>query len=375
MHNPSKLIGLRWRDVLLIALTFSLAWGLRGQHGHEKGSALVGAMAGLAFAAATGGSRWVGSAVIGSLTFALGGSLSYGKFVQLAYQGSWEGILSLMLIGVVWGGFGALGLGLGLALSKYKVWERGIIAGGLFLVWFLVDRLLWFRMSGPNDLATREMMAAVFLAAWLFLCAYVGVWRQDRTSFRLAIAGAIGFGIGFPVAAWVQGMGATVGGPVDWWKISEHLIGLIGGFSIGAAAMNLQPTWALPLAVRPWERWLAVAWILWLLPSWLLANNLDYWIDEKGWFSPIVGKVAWFFIFGGLIAFAVWGWTEIRQGRMFVTSWLPHHLKTLFLSFVWVTTLIACGKTALVQGVFHATPIGFLLLALFITRLIKTSPI
>jgi hypothetical protein len=366
-------MGLRWRDVIVIALTFALAWGLRGQHGHEKGSALVGAMAGLCFAAVTGGSRWIGSAVIGSLSFALGGSLSYGKFVQLAYQGSWEAIVSLIVIGVVWGGLGALGLGLGLALSKYKVWERGVIAGGLFLVWFLVDRLLWYRMTGPNDLATRELMAGILLGAWVFLCAYVGVWRGDRTSLRLAVAGAIGFGVAFPIAAWLQGVGNMTGWPIDWWKIAEHMIGLFGGFAIALAAKNQQPTWSLPLAVRPWERWLACAWLLWLLPSWLFANNLDYWIDEKAWFPAEMANVAWFFICGTLVAFAAWGWLQIRQGRTFVTSWLPHHLRTLFLVFVWVTTLIACGKTAIVEGVFHSTPLGFLLFALIITRLIQAD--
>ena len=328
-------------------------------------------MTGLCFAAITGGPRWVGSAVIGSLSFALGGSLSYGKFVQLAYQGSGEAILSLFLIGVVWGGLGALGLGLGLALSRYKIWERGIVAGGLLLVWFVVDRLFWFRMSGPNDLTTRELMAGVFLGAWLFLCAYVGVWRQDRTSLKLAVAGAIGFGFGFPLAAWVQGVCSTTGIAVDWWKVAEHLIGLMGGTSLGIAAMRMQPTWTLPLAVRPAERWLAVAWLLWVLPSWLMANNLDYWIDEKGWLSPAMGSFIWILLFSALVVFALWGWREIRMGRTFVTSWTPHHLKVLFLSFVWVTTLIACGKTALMEGVFHSTPIGFILLALLITYLMQ----
>lgn len=364
-------MGLGWNEAILVALAFSLAWGLRGQHGHEKGSALVGAMAGLALAAVTGGPRWVGAAVIGSLSFALGGSLSYGKFVQLAYEGSWEAILSLALIGIVWGGLGALGLGLGLAISKYRLWERMVIAGGLLLVWFVVDRLLWFRLTGPDDLYTRELMAGVFLGAWVFLCAYVGVWRQDVTSLKLAVAGAAGFGIGFPLSAWIQGIGNLTGIPIDWWKVSEHLIGFIGGLSIALGVMKTQPSWTLPLAVRPWERWLAVVWIMWLIPTWLMANNLDYWIDEKGWFSAGFGKTVWFLLFAALAGLALWGWKEIQRGRTFVTSWPPGHLRILFLSFVWITTLIGCGKTAMIEGMFHSTPIGFLLLALVITRFVQ----
>ncbi len=348
----------------------TLAWGIRGQHGHERGSAIAGAMAGLSIAAVTGGPRWIGAAVIGSLSFAIGGSLSYGRFVSTAYQGSFEAILSLGIIGFVWGGLGALGLGLGLTLPKYRLWERGAVAGGLFGVWFLVDRLLWSQLNGPEDLATRQWMAVTLLGCWALLCAYVGVWRADRTSLKLAIAGAIGFGIGFPIAAWVQGIGASLGGPIDWWKVAEHLIGFFGGISLGVAVFRLEPTWTLPLAVRPMERWLAVVWLLWVLPVWLIANNLDFWIVERAvvpvWVGKVVGRIL-LLLLGGL---AVWGWLEIRRGGLFITSWLPHQLKQMFLFFLWITTFISCLKT-LVRGSWTFTPAAFLLLAALITWLLR----
>ncbi len=353
---------LRWRELAVIALAMTLAWGIRGQHGHERGSAIAGAMAGLAIAAVTGGPRWVGAAVIGSLSFAIGGALSYGRFISLAYQGSWEAIGSLGMIGFAWGGLGSLGLGLGLSLPRYRLWERATVTGGLFLVWFLVDRLLWGRLAGPQDLATRELMAVILLGSWILLSAYVGVWRGDRTSLKLAVAGAIGFGIGFPMAAWVQGAGNTLGLPIDWWKVAEHLIGLCGGLSLGMAIPTLEPTWTLPLAVRPLERWFAVVWILWLLPAWLIANNLDFWIVERAVLPVWAGKTVSVILILILIGFAAWGWLEIRRGRTFITSWLPHQLRGLFLIFLWLTTFIACSKT-LVMGSWNFTPIGFLLLA------------
>ena len=354
-------ISFRWRDLAVIVLASALVWGLRGQHGHERGASVAGAMIGLSLAAVTGGARWVGAAVIGSLSFAIGGSLSYGRFISLAYQGSVEAILSLALIGFAWGGLGALGLGLGLALPKYRPWERVTVGGGLLLVWFLVDRLLWGRLQGPQDLATREWMAVILLGVWILLCAYVGVWRQDRMSLRLAIAGALGFSVGFPLAAWVQGVGGLTGIPVDWWKVGEHLIGFCGGLSIGIAVLTMEPTWSLPIAIRPWERCLAVVWLLWVLPTWLMANNLDYWIAEKAQYPVFVEKLVWatlFALLGGLIAV---GWFEIRRGRTFVTSWLPHHLRILFLSFMWLVTLIAGSKTWLVN---HRTPTPFVFLLL-----------
>lgn len=365
---------IHWRELAVVALAVSLAWGLRGQHGHEKGAAIAGAMAGLSLAATTGGARWIGAAVIGSLAFAIGGSLSYGKFVHAAYEGSLEAMITLALIGFVWGGLGALGLGLGLALPRYRFWERVLIAGGLLFVWFIVDRLLWGRLSGPGDLGTRELMAFVLLVAWGLVAAYVGAWRRDSTSLKLAVAGGVGFGIGFPVAAWVQGIGAATGIAVDWWKIGEHFIGLIGGTAIGWVALGSEPSWRLPLAVRPWERWLAVTWLLWFLPTWLMANNLDFWVSERALFPLWFETAAWSMLLLLLLGLALWGWMEIRRGRTFVTSWMPRHLRRFFLLFVWLTTLIACGKTVL-AGIWTPTPLVFFLLAGFLTLLVRNRAI
>ncbi len=354
-----------------MALAVALAWGLRGQHGHERGGAVAGAMAGLALAAVTGGPRWIGAAVIGSLGFAIGGALSYGRFVEPAFRGSLEAIASLALIGFVWGGLGSLGLGLGLALPKYRLWERAAIAGGLFLVWLLVDRLLWTRMAGPGDLRTRELMAVALLGVWALLSAYVGVWRGDRTSLRLGTAGAVGFAVGFPMAAWIQGLGQMTGIALDWWKVAEHLIGFCGGAALGLAGLTLETTWTLPLAVRPLERWLALVWLLWFLPAWLIANNLDYWISERALLPLEMEKATWSLLVVLLLLLGVWGWLEMRRGRTFVTSWMPRHLRTIFLTFVWITTLIACSKS-LVGGIWNATPAGFLLLALGVTWALGT---
>ena len=363
--------NIRWRELIIIALSVALAWGLRGQHGHERGAAVAGAMTGLAIGAVTGSAPWMGAAVIGSLTFAIGGSLSYGRFVQAAYEGSWEAIGSLALIGFVWGGLGALGLGLGLTLPRYKLWERVVIAGGLFLVWFLVDRLLWGWLAGPDDFWTRELIAIILLSVWALLSSYVGVWRGDSTSLKLAIAGAVGFGIGFPLAAWVQGIGNMTGLRVDWWKLSEHLIGLCGGVSIAAMVLSMKQTWQLPLAVKPWERWAAMVWLLWFLPAWLMANNVDYWVAERAIFPPHTRLMVWVILFLCLFALIVWGWSEMRRGRLFVISWMPRHLRRIFLCFVWITTLLACVKVLFSDEINFAT-FGFLGMAALITWLIGT---
>lgn len=357
---------------MTVALAASLAWGLRGQHGHERGAAIAGAMVGLALAAVTGGPVWIGASVIGSLGFAMGGALSYGRFIRLAYQGSWEAVASLAMIGFVWGGLGGLGLGLGLALPRYRTWERVGVAGGLFLVWFLVDNMVWGWLAGPDDLKTRQGMAVILLAVWGLLLVYAGVWKRDPTSLKLALAGGVGFGLGFPVGAWVEGVGSVSGIHLDWWKTAEHLIGLCGGLVLGAMALSLEAKWRLPMSVRPWERWSAMVWLLWLLPAWLIANNLDYWISERAFLPLVLGNVAWTLLLCLLAGLTLWGWSEIRRGRVFVTSWMPRHLRTFFLLFVWLTTGIACSKT-LVAGELSPTPLVYVLLALAVTSCVRSG--
>jgi hypothetical protein len=219
-------------------------------------------------------------------------------------------------------------------------------------------------------------MAVVLLGAWAFLCAYVGVWRKDRMSLKLGLAGAIGFGVGFPLAAWIQGAGPATGIPVDWWKVAEHMIGWCGGIGLGVAALSLESTWNLPLTVRPWERWLALVWLLWFLPAWLISNNLDYWITERAYLPVGIGKWVW----GGLVVILLglgrWGWMEIQRGRTFVTSWLPHHLRAIYLTFLWLTTLIAITKTVF-NGGWSPTSMVFLILSTLVTGVLlsnRTAP-
>ena len=361
-----------WKELATVALAGALAWGLRGQHGHERGAAMAGAMIGLAIAAVTGGPSWIGAAVIGSLGFAIGGALSYGRFIGLAYQGSLEAIGSLALVGAAWGGFGGLGLGLGLSFPKYRRPERVIVVAGLFILWFLVDRMLWGRITGPEDMRTRELMVEILLVVWALLLVYFGIGRRDRAALNLALAGAAGFGLGFPLAAWIQGVGQAGSLPLDWWVIAEHATGCLGGLALGAAALSLESSWRLPRAVRPWERWMAAAWLLWLMPTWLMANNLDYWISERALFPVESGSWVWGLLFFWLGCLLLWGWLEMRRGRLFVVSWMPRHLRRIFLVFVWIITLIGASKS-LLGGIAGSAPAGFLILAFLLTLLVQAQ--
>ena len=357
---------------MVVAIAVALAWGLRGVHGHERGGAIAGGMAGLALAAVTGNPRWLIASVLGSLGFAVGGALSYGMFVQMAFEGVLHGVFALALVGIAWGGIGGLALGLGYALPQYRLSERLSIGVGLFLVWLCVDFLLPSRMTGLQDLAVRDLLVLVLVGAWLLLTAYVGAWKQDRRSLFLAVGCALGFGIGFPAAAWMQGMGQLTIIPIDWWKIAEHSIGAVGGLALAIFALKLEAEWVPPFEFHPWERWALCAWLLWGIPFWALANNLNHWVVERQTMDLQSAQSVFGWAWVALGVFVLFGWLEIKRGRAFVVSLFPHQLRTVFLAFVWLVTAIAIVKDIYPVGFSAWTPTQttFLLMAAAVTALL-----
>jgi len=336
---------LSWRGWLLVALTVSLAWGLRGQHGAERGAALVGALAALSLSVVCGGGRWVGAAVLGSLTFAIGGALPWEAFLPAAQAGSLWAFGLLVLAGWAWGGLGALGMSMGLTLSRYRGWERIGIAGFLAAVWFVVDQLMWGQVTGADDLQTRGGMIGILAGAWVLLTLYAGLLRKDRTALRMGFLGGAGFAAGFALMAWFPSNGGWSFLPASWNRAGSLIVGFLGGMTMGRVALAAAPAFRLPAVTPPWERWLAFVWLVWLLPVWLLANNLDYWVSEKVAMPVATEQLIWNFLWGVLLLLFVWGVWEIREGRHFATAWMPRHLRKLFLFLLWVATAVGTAKT------------------------------
>ncbi len=360
-----------WRSAgsaAVVGLALALAWGLRGEHGHEPGAAMAGAMAGLSLAAVIGNPVWVRAAVIGSATFAIGGALSYGSLIAPAFHGSWEAIGSLLLVGMAWGGLGGLGLGMGRMRSAYRLREGALIGIVLLALWWLVDRHLWSLVTGPGDLASRRAMALILFSACLALALYARARHRDQCSWRLAVAGAVGFGVGFLVAVWVQGAGPRSGLPLDWWKLSEHVIGLCGGIAIWTVASRPEPR-APPGGSRPETvGLLEIAWLFGGIPSWLLANNVHYWVVERAVLPPRFQALLWVGWFASLAVLAPRYGERVRGSRRVIATWSPERLTRLFLGFLWLATGLGCSKT-LLGGPATPNPIGFAALALVITGL------
>ena len=100
--------------VLLVMLSLSIGWGIRGNYGHEAGAMLPGALAAIAMALVSGREDWRRRipffALFGALGWAFGGSIaymvppSYTQSGQLATQV--YGFFSTFLEAFLWAGMG-----------------------------------------------------------------------------------------------------------------------------------------------------------------------------------------------------------------------------------------------------------------------------
>ncbi len=106
--------------ILLVALSLSIGWGIRGNYGHETGAMFPGAVAAIAVALLSGRADWQRRvaffAFFGALGWAFGGSVSYMQVIAYTHSGHLPsqvyGFACLYVIGFLWGGLGGAGTAL-----------------------------------------------------------------------------------------------------------------------------------------------------------------------------------------------------------------------------------------------------------------------
>ena len=101
-------------SVLLVLLSLSIGWGIRGNYGHEAGAMIPGALAGIAVALMSGREDWRRRApyfaFFGALGWAFGGSIAY--MVPPSYTQSGHlptqvyGFFATFLEAFLWAGIG-----------------------------------------------------------------------------------------------------------------------------------------------------------------------------------------------------------------------------------------------------------------------------
>jgi hypothetical protein len=327
-------LGLLCRSLPLAAMAGGMAWGIRGQYGHETGAMIFGVLVGLVIvlmflpqATALQGAR-----AIGLLTLAIGfgGSMTYGQTIGLTMDASihgnvtdphWNaaayrwGMIGLAIKGGLWIGFGGLFLGIGLSDRKVSPLEMlgiGIALTVLFFVgcWLLNTpfdppnkQLPYFyfsdhwRWEDASNVKPRREVWGGLLFAFAGLMGYFGAIKRDPLPILLGLWGGIG-GLGFPIGqslqaaevwdsgTFAQGVGWRIG--VNSWNMMEVTFGMIAGFCLCLGCWihrhricRFATDVDVPMSPA-FEGWLIGFYVYVLLVGWYFENSVFVLVHEIG---------------------------------------------------------------------------------------------
>lgn len=223
-----------WLPTILAAMAGGMAWGIRGQYGHETGAMIAGLLVSLTvvFLLSPQSSTLSAARTIAWCTVAMGigGTMTYGQTVGLTHDaplvGNWAalrwGMLGLAIKGSLWIGFGGLFLGMGLSGVRYRPTEilclLLVMLGASYIgIRFLNEpfdpesRVLpWIYFSDdwhwePEGGFTprRETWGGLLFALGVALT-YIGVMKKDRLARKMGLWGLLGGALGFPGGQSVQ---------------------------------------------------------------------------------------------------------------------------------------------------------------------------
>ncbi|MCB9770072.1 MAG: hypothetical protein H6752_17875 [Candidatus Omnitrophica bacterium] len=265
-----------WQPVLLSALAGGMAWGIRGQYGHETGAMIAGLLVSLVLVFLLcpkniSSLTMVRAAAWGTVAMGVGGSMTYGQTLGLTQNGpvigNWEalrwGLLGCAIKGGIWIGFAGAFLGMGLSKIKYRPKEMWVLMLALIGAYYIGLSL----MNRPYNPATGEVPHFYFseysyfypdkevsprheswgglLFALLTLIAYIRWQRKDRLAFNMALWGILGGALGFPGGQSLQayhvwnpevfdrGIWVELDQYMNWWNNMETTFGTIMGAVLG----------------------------------------------------------------------------------------------------------------------------------------------
>jgi hypothetical protein len=265
-----------WQAVIFTAMAGGMAWGIRGQYGHETGAMIAGVLVSLTLVLLLcphASSLSLARAIAwGTLGMGIGGSMTYGQTVGLTHDGpligNWEalrwGMLGLSVKGGIYISFGGLLLGMGLSAVRYRPMEILLLMLAALGMHFLGVYLL----NSPFDPANQVLPTIYFSDDWYFepeggfeprlecwggylfalatMFVYTGWYRQDHLARNLALWGFLGGALGFPGGQCLQAYNAwnsnALAGTLwsrlamNWWNTMETAFGAIMGAVLGLGA-------------------------------------------------------------------------------------------------------------------------------------------
>jgi hypothetical protein len=257
---------------ILVGLSLSIGWGIRGNFGHEYGAMIPGVLASLAVVLLSGRDDWhrrgLFFAFFGALGWSFGGSISYMQVVAYTHSGHSSSVLygfaCLFVIGFLWAAMGGAGAALPAFLSRERLTEFFAPLTAVFVAWTLEDILTagWFpidsayRQESPLYWYDTDWLAAL-LAIVAVLVLALARRRWDPAS-SLIMHMAIGWWAGFLVLVILLGWRMTpprgdnwagcVGMVLGMWlyfmrrglsgvTLASLVCGFIGGFGFAFAQM------------------------------------------------------------------------------------------------------------------------------------------
>ncbi|MEZ6045845.1 MAG: hypothetical protein R3C11_09775 [Planctomycetaceae bacterium] len=282
--------------LLLCSLAGAMAWGIRGQYGHETGAMMFGPLVGftLVLLYLPNASSLKGARAVAMLSMAvgIGGSMSYGETVGLThdlavhatYLGAevdeqgvehhkyerkpgqwnekayWWGMTGLAVKGGLWIGFAGLFLGVALGGKSYEPLELLIV---IIVAVLLMILGMWI-LNSPFEPGVRKLPLIYFSDHWQWepewevnprpenwggvLFAFTGLFayfvfiKGDRLAGLLGLWGLVG-GLGFPIGQSLQAANAAdsarfqelmpITYGINTWNLMECTFGFVAGAVIG----------------------------------------------------------------------------------------------------------------------------------------------
>lgn len=218
-QTEATILGVRWRMLLLVGLSLSIGWGIRGNFGHEWGAAIPGALAAMAAVLLSQRDDWMRRiayfGMFGAIGWSFGGSISYMQVIGYTHSGHslsvWYGFVCLFLIGFLWGAGGGAGTALPAFLSRERLAEFFVPLTTIFLAWW-GDSIFEGLFVDPNPALSRwfdwydsDWTSALLAIAVVLLRA--AIRRRLDQAERLILYMAVGWWVGFllfPVALHIR---------------------------------------------------------------------------------------------------------------------------------------------------------------------------
>lgn len=247
-------------SVLLILLSLSIGWGIRGNYGHEAGAMLAGALAAMAAAMMSGREDWRRRlpyfACFGALGWGFGGSIAYMVPTSYTFSGHLPtqvyGFFATFLEAFLWAGLGGAATAYAATEEREKltaIFRPLLWVLGLWLVQYIVqdtpfdiqDRIFSvfgadrsdFRQRDPLYWLDSEWVEAAF--ALMALCAF-DLWERRFSKIGKLVLFAL---LGATIGLGVQQLLAVTGTQTPLVKALVHPQGDVTKF----AAEDLITNW------------------------------------------------------------------------------------------------------------------------------------